>query len=152
MYKTNSFSFKIIGKKEEKDCSTDESQENSFSTNDEISKSAKKTKTKLVLISKKKPSEICYALNAMENLGNFIVKTTEAGKLFVTKIKKVDFSDASELFEKGRLNIGEYFKQEIGTIPDISFWNQRYYYYSLFDKGIQMDYESKLIQKFYLFS
>jgi hypothetical protein len=144
MYKTNSFSFKIIGK-EEKDCSTDESQENSFSTNEEISKSAKKTKTKLALISKKKPSEICYALNMMESLGNFIVKTSDTGNLFVIKIKKVDFSDASELFEKGRHNLGEYFKQEIGTIPDISFWNQRYYYYSLFDKGIKMDYESKFI-------
>jgi len=143
MFRTNSFSFKIIGKKEEKECSTDESQENSFSTNDEISKSAKKTKMKISLTTKKKPSEICYALNMMENIGNFIVKSSDSGKLFVTKIKKVDFSDASELFEKGRQNLGEYFKQEIGLIPDISFWNQRYYYYSLFDKGIQMDYESK---------
>jgi len=142
MYKTNSFSFKIIGK-EDKDCSTDESQENSFSTNDEISKSAKKKKMKNILNIKKKPSEICYALNMMENIGNFILKISESQKLYITKIKKIDFPDASELFEKGRHNFGEYFKQESGSIPDITFWNQRYYYYSLFDKGIQMDCESK---------
>jgi len=143
MLKTNSKSLKTIGKKEEKDCSTDESQENSFSTNDEISKSAKKNKSKNKLFIKKKPSEVCYALNMMENIGKFIVKTSENKKLFIIKIKKIDFSDASELFEKGRQNLGDYFKQEMGSIPDITFWNQRYYYYSLFDKGIQMDCESK---------
>ena len=28
------------------------------------------------------------------------------------------------------------------TYPDIKFWQQRYYYFSLFDKGIKMDFES----------
>lgn len=147
MFKTNSLIVKTTTK-EEKESSTDESLENSFSTNDEGLKIVKNKKTKNTIKNKKKTPDICYTLNLLENSGNFIVhenETTE--KLFIIKIKKVDFPDSAELFEKGRNNIGSYFKEEIGSIPDITFWNQRYYYYSLYDNGIKMDFESKIFLK-----
>lgn len=144
MFALQSFDFKIIGK-EEKDSSTDESQENSFSTNDEIIKIVKSNKIKPNIHIKKKSHEICYTLNLLENVGNFIVNEKENGKLFIIKIRKIHFPDCNELFEKGRVTMNNCFKEEMASAPDITFWNQRYYYYSLFDKGIKMDYESKLI-------
>jgi hypothetical protein len=48
-----------------------------------------------------------------------------------------------DLFEKGRMET-EKNKAVIATIdiPDIKFWFNRYYYFSKFDQGILMDYES----------
>jgi hypothetical protein len=62
---------------------------------------------------------------------------------FIAKIKKVQFDESNELFEKGKKNLGNYFKEDLKNIPDITFWYQRYYYYRRFDEGIKMDYESK---------
>ena len=139
MYQLNSFSFKILGK-EEKESTTDESQENSLSTIDDVIRE-KKPSINISINHKKKHHDICYTLELLKNDGNFIIEQKENNKLFIIKIRKVDFSDSHELFEKGRNNIGNNIKDEMG-IPDITFWNQRYYYYSLFDKGINMDCES----------
>lgn len=92
---------------------------------------------------KKKMNNICYTLNLLEKGGNIHVIQKE-DKAFVSKITKIDFKDNfKELLDKGKSNIGTYFKQETGSIPDITFWYQRYYYYSRFDEGIQMDNECK---------
>jgi hypothetical protein len=90
---------------------------------------------------KKKSNDLCYALNMLDRSGNLYVTKSE-NMLFVAKIKKVNFSDSGDLFEKGKVSLSNYFKEQIKNIPDITFWYQRYYYYSRFDEGIQMDYES----------
>lgn len=63
--------------------------------------------------------------------------------VFVSKVRMINFQTDNECFEKGRnSNITD---QDIfSTIPDKKFWINRYYYFSKFDEGIKMDYESKL--------
>jgi hypothetical protein len=95
---------------------------------------------------KKKQNDKCYTLNLLEQCGNiYVVKNDNT--YFIAKIRKVQFDDtnsnSNELFEKGKKDLGNYFKEDIKNIPDITFWYQRYYYYQRFDEGIQMDYESK---------
>ncbi len=74
----------------------------------------------------------------MEQYGNLYILKSEK-TLFIAKIKKLIFGDSKALFDKGNQSINEYYKNKL---PDITFWYQRYYYYSRFDEGIQMDYES----------
>jgi hypothetical protein len=91
---------------------------------------------------RKRSNDICYTLNFYEKYGNIYVSHNST-KIFVAKIRKVNFDDNfQELFEKGKNNLGNYFKEDINTIPDITFWYQRYYYYKRFDEGIKMDTES----------
>jgi hypothetical protein len=84
----------------------------------------------------------CFALNLLEQKGS--IQSFKRGDTFyIIKLQKVNIEDNYlELLDKGKTNLGNYFEQEIGSIPDISFWHQRYYYYTEFDKGIKMDYES----------
>ena len=94
---------------------------------------------------RKRSNNICYTLSYYEKYGNIYVSTNTT-KIYVAKIKTVDFDDNyQELFEKGKNNMGNYFKEDINSIPDITFWYQRYYYYRRFDEGIKMDYECKNI-------
>ena len=128
----------------DKDSTTDESSESSFSaTSPRQLKSNKKIK-----FNKKKFSDICYALNLYEKYGSLIVEELDSKIFFISKIQKVNFSSSKELFEKGKKPSPNEYNEEIESVPDISFWHQRYYYYSLFDEGIKMDNESKLIYKF----
>lgn len=59
----------------------------------------------------------------------------------IAKIQKLQSKISRSIFDKGQKNIFRIPKE----IPEIKFWNQRFYYYSKFDEGIQMDYESKMI-------
>jgi hypothetical protein len=107
--------------------------------------------TKIQKRVRKRSNDICYTLNYLEKYGNIYISTNST-KLFVSKIKTVDFNDNyQDLFEKGKSNMGNYFKEDINNIPDITFWYQRYYYYRRFDEGIKMDSESNHIffEKFY---
>ena len=56
----------------------------------------------------------------------------------------VKFNDHfDDLFEKGKIFKKEQLKDENKlSIPDTTFWFQRYYYYSKYDEGILMDHES----------
>jgi hypothetical protein len=113
-------------------------EENSSSKN-----SSNKSTNKIQRRIRKRSNDICYTLNYYEKYGNIYVSTNPT-RLFVAKIKTVDFDDNyQELFEKGKNNMGNYFKEDINSIPDITFWYQRYYYYRRFDEGIKMDSESK---------
>lgn len=90
---------------------------------------------------RKKSNNVCHTLTLLEKHGNINFLQKE-NKTYSALIRKVDFEDNfKDLFEKGKSNLGTYFKQELGSIPDITFWYQRYYYYSRFDEGIQMDNE-----------
>jgi hypothetical protein len=115
----------------------DEKDEDSISTTIESSKS-----TRLITRMKRKQNDKCYTLNLLEKCGNIYVNKLES-TYYIAKIHKVEFTDNNELFEKGKRDIGNYFKEDIKNIPDIIFWYQRYYYYQRFDEGIQMDLESQ---------
>lgn len=124
----------------DKDSTTDDSSESSFSAvSPKQLKSFKKNK-----YNKKKFTDVCYALNLYEKYGSLIVEELDSKKYFISKIQKVNFSSSKELFEKGKKSSPNEYNEQIESVPDLSFWHQRYYYYSLFDKGIKMDNESKI--------
>ena len=59
---------------------------------------------------KKKTGNICYTLNMLEQYGNIQLMQKDT-KIYVAKLRKIDFDDNfDELFEKGKNNIGNYFK------------------------------------------
>ena len=100
---------------------------------------------------KKKTGNTCYCLNLLEKNGpiNITIPKNDY-KIYISKMKLIQFVDNfDELLEKGekkKLKKDENYK----SIPDKSFYNQRYYYYSKYDEGIEMDYESKkLIIKYF---
>ena len=96
---------------------------------------------------RKRSADICYTLNLYEKNGNiFVHHDHESNKIFIAKLRKVNFENENfqELFDKGKNNLGNYFKEDVNNIPDITFWYQRYYYYKKFDEGIKMDYESRI--------
>jgi hypothetical protein len=117
-----------------------EETEDNFSTNNSSSRSI--YKNRLRIASRKKSTDICYTLNLYEKYGNILISNNNS-KIFIAKIRKVNFPESQELFEKGKNNLGNYFKEDLKNIPDITFWYQRYYYYRKFDEGIKMDMESK---------
>ena len=94
---------------------------------------------------RKKKGNACYCLNCLEQYGqiNIIIKQ-DFSKIFISKLKLIDFNDNFDLlFEKGKNNFSKDDKNEnLSSIPEITFWYQRYYYYSKFDEGIKMDNES----------
>jgi hypothetical protein len=123
----------------DRDSTTDESSESSFSAmSPRRLKSTKKNK-----FNKKKISDICYALNLYEKYGSLIVEELNSKIFFISKIQKVIFNSNKDLFEKGKRQSENEYNKEIESVPDLSFWHQRYYYYCLFDEGIKMDNESK---------
>lgn len=124
----------------DKDSTTDESSEGSFTS---ISETKPKEIKKNIKTYKRKFSDVCYALNLLDKFGSLIVKRINAdyNNFFITKIRKINFPECKELFEKGKKPAENGYREGFETIPDITFWQQRYYYYSLFDKGIKMDNE-----------
>lgn len=126
----------------DKDSTTDDSSEGSFTSNSESK--TKETK-KNIKTYKRKFSDVCYALNLLDKYGSLIVKRLNSNNdnFFITKIRKINFPDCKYLFENGKKLAENGYREGFETIPDITFWHQRYYYYNLYDKGIKMDYESK---------
>lgn len=91
-----------------------------------------------------KNTQSCSALNHLEEFGPIQI-ISKPKKSYISKIQKIVIEDNfSKLYEKGKNDLRNYHYFE-KTIPEMSFWNQRYYYYSRFDEGIQMDFESILI-------
>ena len=62
----------------------------------------------------------------------------KTGATFIAKISKVVSKINRNVFDKGM----KYLYRVPKDVPEIKFWNQRFYYYSKFDEGIKMDYES----------
>ena len=94
----------------------------------------------------KKTGNKCYCLDMLEHFGPInIINFPNCSKFFVSKMELVQFNDHfDDLLEKGKIFKKEQL-QDINrnSIPDITFWHQRYYYYSKYDEGILMDNESK---------
>lgn len=77
-------------------------------------------------------------LSCMNSKAELFVSEGKSGSLFVSRIRKIDFKIDHSIFEKGK----NFLFRVPETAPDVKFWNQRFYYYSRFDEGIMMDYES----------
>ena len=75
-------------------------------------------------------------INEKENLDNNDEKKDEI--LLLIKKTLINFNTEESLFQKGRKNPNDFPEKEKSN----SYYVQRYYFFSLFDKGIQMDKES----------
>ena len=91
---------------------------------------------------KSRNGEECFIRNIYENNGSFFV-FEKSNKLFISKMKMINFSIKKEVFEKAKNDPSSFSQQDPKTIPESKFWYNRYYYFSKFDEGIMMDYESK---------
>lgn len=99
----------------------------------------------MAIFSKKwEKKEKCNVKEILNKNGNLYILDNKNPNLLACKIKMINFPIKKELFDKGRdLDIDNYIIQKkLNNIPDIKFWHQRYYYFSKFDEGIKMDYES----------
>ena len=88
----------------------------------------------------------CYCLDLLELFGplNLISKPDEL-KLYISHLKLIEFNDHfDELLEKGKNEEEKSCESNKTSAPDITFWHQRYYYYSKYDEGILMDNECKI--------
>ena len=92
----------------------------------------------------KKTGNKCYCLNMLEQSGPIYIINHPKSSFFVSIMELVKFNDHfDDLFEKGKIFKKEQLKDENKlSIPDTTFWFQRYYYYSKYDEGILMDHES----------
>lgn len=125
----------------DKDSTTDDSSEGSFSFIEYKPKIIHKS----CKVFKRKQKDICYALDLFDKNGSIFVQELNTNNFFISKIRKIEFPECRDLFEKGKKDLTNYYNEAIETIPNLTFWHQRYYYYKLFDEGIKMDYESKNI-------
>jgi hypothetical protein len=85
--------------------------------------------------------------NIFEKFGSLFIFDQNLSKIFISKLKIVNFPIKKVIFERGKsagLSSNKICSEHIENIPDLKFWNQRYYYYSKFDEGIKMDHECKL--------
>ena len=93
----------------------------------------------------KKKGNKCYCLNMLECLGPInIIKIPNCSKIYINKMRLVQFNDHfDDLFEKGKIFSKSQLKDNNKkSIPNLTFWYQRFYYYSKYDEGIMMDNES----------
>lgn len=67
----------------------------------------------------------------------------------ITQMKTINFHTNNNIFQKGRQSdtngdaANEGLKLiELGLMPSLGFWQQRFYYFSKYDEGIKLDYES----------
>ena len=89
----------------------------------------------------------CYCLDLLEFFGPInIICRPEESKLYVSDLKLIQFDDHfDELLEKGKNTAEKSNENNKLSVPDITFWHQRYYYYSKYDDGILMDNECKIL-------
>ena len=91
---------------------------------------------------KEKKELNCFALDLLNQNGEFQIKfSNNSDSAYILKIKEEEIKD--DYFEQMKYakhnNKNTSFKC---TVPNNKFWLQRYYYFSKFDEGIQMDKES----------
>ena len=112
-------------------------------TKEEVSKNKDDSKENNNIIElKEKENLCCFALDLLNKNGEFQIKFSEkTNSVYLLKIKEVEIKD--DYFEQVEY-AKKYGKKSslMYTAPNSKFWNQRYYYYSKFDKGIKMDRES----------
>jgi hypothetical protein len=117
-------------------------EDNYIDEQDELQKNQKPTKKYKF---HKKTGNKCYCLDMLEHLGPInIINIPNDSKLYVSKMELVQFNDHfDDLLEKGKIFKKEQLQDNNRqSIPELTFWHQRYYYYSKYDEGILMDNES----------
>lgn len=121
---------------------------NTFRTNSSFLKHAEKEeedtkityRTKCIFkIENSRKKEECTVKNIYDKFGDIYI-FEKFNKILVSTIRIVNFQMKKETFNKGKIKVEVPFNKT--SIPDIKFWFNRYYYFSKFDEGIQMDYES----------
>lgn len=89
-------------------------------------------------------------LKIQEYVYNSHLTNTKINYKVITQIKTINFKTDNNLFQKGKqgkeineekYNLGQSLV-EAGSMPSMGFWNQRYYYFTRFDQGILLDFES----------
>lgn len=101
---------------------------------------------KVNLVSRKVYGDQCFIRNLFDKYGGMYIFDKNNSKIFISRMKIVNFPMNREIFDKGKMELpknSDYF--DINSIPELKFWFQRYYYYSKFDDGIKMDYESIIV-------
>ena len=109
----------------------------------DFEKSSNKSKYHNILGNRKsimKIQDYIYTSNLNKIITNYKV---------INQMKTIQFKTNKKLFTKGKLEINNEEKynegttlMENGSIPSLGFWNQRYYYFTKYDEGINLDYES----------
>lgn len=79
-------------------------------------------------------------------IGPIYLNTGKNNSINFARVQKVQSKICKNVFDKGNKSSYRIHKD----VPDIKFWNQRYYYYSKFDDGIKMDFESNFLIKYYI--
>jgi hypothetical protein len=120
--------------------STEDNEENGFFL---FRDKKKKREITTKIPPKKYSNDQCFIRNIFEKFGSIYLFDLNNLILLISRIKIVNFPRSKEIFEKGKKEKAS--ADIMHTIPDIKYWNQRYYYYSKYDEGIKMDYESKLL-------
>ncbi len=92
---------------------------------------------------KKQLNSNCGMRSIFEKYGSLYIFDIDLIKICISKLRVVNFPIKKVTFERGKIKSPKLYGVETDSIPDIKFWNQRYYYYSRFDEGVMMDYESK---------
>jgi hypothetical protein len=88
--------------------------------------------------------EKCDVKEILNKNGSLYVLDNNAQNLLCCRITFDNFPSKKEIFDKGKeediIQLTKYQKEK--NLPDVKFWNQRFYYFSKFNEGILMDYES----------
>lgn len=85
-------------------------------------------------------SNLCGYVLIQDMKGNMYFNRSKSGSLFIAKFTNVESIIDKNVFEKGSKNPYRFQIQNLNT--ETKHWNQRYYYYSKYDEGIEMDTES----------
>jgi hypothetical protein len=104
-------------------------------TTETILEIKKLNNTNLLVINEKEYEKI-NKIEEKDYLLNDIDKNEEP--ILLIKKTLINFNTEESLFQKGRMNPNNFPEEEKSN----SYYVQRYYFFSLFDNGIQMDKES----------
>ena len=104
------------------------------------SKKKQKKKAKKKALINVKDNNLTSLVCSNENSKICIFSNNLTSTLYCSKFKVIYFNTDEDLFRNGKMNILP--DNRAIDIPKPQFWHNRYYYFSRFDDGITMDFES----------
>jgi hypothetical protein len=128
---------------EEGECKSSEIHLNHNQTDESNNKKTKKKqkkKAKKKTLTDIEDNNLISLVSSQENSKICIIDNHLSSHLYVSKLKMVHFDTNEDLFRKGRMDFIS--DSRAIEIPELKFWHNRYYYFSRFDEGITMDFES----------